>query len=396
MRVFHITYADRLPSIAEHGLDPSAHGPFSTGAYAAHSRGRNFFTHGWDGVSFWMSRYEDFANNDSDTPIEDGLVPVVLAMDVDEDDLSVDDVSRNESIREDFFATKPIAPDEIEVFYDGEWYDLQEAVEADLIDPSEAGEEDGDDGETWFTFKAESPFMPTNDDELENPDVIKRNPPVAVTKTQASAAWVQLGRPRVDLEQLRMGMEVEQEHTDDILEAAKVAIDHLDEFEDYYDRLAVMEERARRHLPPNGLRPNGSSAHDEFNTLVLVLRRMYPDFGTLVFVEDDAAHDGGRHYAYCGKTKDGAEIAFASAADDHLSPDQMRAMMAHEIGHAIDFRYGRRVLERQFGNALASDGELRADQIAETVFGFPINYDAKCAYVQTAAPGVYPRPRGLR
>lgn len=217
-----------------------------------------------------------------------------------------------------------------------------------------------------------------------------------VSKAQASAAWVQLGRPRVDLEQLQLGMEVEQEHTGDLLEAAQIAVDHLDEFADYYTRLTIMEMRAQRGMPPNPLRPNGSSVRDEFNMLFLVLQYKFPDFGTLTLLEDDDAHDGGRHYAYCGKTRDGADIAFASEASTDLGPENIRAMMAHEMGHALDFRYGKARLEQVLDDRFAADDELRADQIAESVFGFPINYDAKCAYVQTIKAGVHPRPKGLR
>lgn len=55
----------------------------------------------------------------------------------------------------------------------------------------------------------------------------------------------------VDLEQLRIGMEVELEHgrrdpmtnvtDDDPVRTAKIALAHLRELPDYYTRLAVME-----------------------------------------------------------------------------------------------------------------------------------------------------------
>jgi hypothetical protein len=55
----------------------------------------------------------------------------------------------------------------------------------------------------------------------------------------------------VDLDQLRRGMEVELEHglrdpatnvtDDDPVTTAKIALAHLRELPDYYDRLAVME-----------------------------------------------------------------------------------------------------------------------------------------------------------
>ena len=62
---------------------------------------------------------------------------------------------------------------------------------------------------------------------------------------------------RFDVEQLRIGMEVELEHgtrdpetnvtDDDIVVTAKIARAHLNEFPDYYARLAVMEAEAEAH-----------------------------------------------------------------------------------------------------------------------------------------------------
>ncbi len=61
---------------------------------------------------------------------------------------------------------------------------------------------------------------------------------------------------RYDLEQFRMGLEVEQEHgtanpltnitDDDIILTGKIAIAHLNEFPDYYDRLKKMENDAHK------------------------------------------------------------------------------------------------------------------------------------------------------
>jgi len=59
-----------------------------------------------------------------------------------------------------------------------------------------------------------------------------------------------------DVEQFRMGMDVELEHglhdpstnvtDDDAVVTAKIALAHLNEFPDYYTRLERMEEEARR------------------------------------------------------------------------------------------------------------------------------------------------------
>jgi Protein of unknown function (DUF5661) len=59
-----------------------------------------------------------------------------------------------------------------------------------------------------------------------------------------------------DVEQFRIGMEVELEHGshdpatdvtgDDPIVTAKIALAHLNEFPDYYTRLEAMEEEAKR------------------------------------------------------------------------------------------------------------------------------------------------------
>lgn len=47
---------------------------------------------------------------------------------------------------------------------------------------------------------------------------------------------------KFDPEQIKMGLEVEKEHTDDPWEALQIAKDHLSEIPDYYTRLKKMEE----------------------------------------------------------------------------------------------------------------------------------------------------------
>jgi hypothetical protein len=62
---------------------------------------------------------------------------------------------------------------------------------------------------------------------------------------------------RFDVEQYRMGLDVELEHgrqdvatnvsDDDDITTGKIALAHLKEFPDYYTRLEKMEEEARRY-----------------------------------------------------------------------------------------------------------------------------------------------------
>jgi hypothetical protein len=65
-----------------------------------------------------------------------------------------------------------------------------------------------------------------------------------------------------DVEQFRMGMDVELEHgtrdletnvtDDDVTVTAKIARAHLNEFPDYYSRLAVMEADAEAYWAARG------------------------------------------------------------------------------------------------------------------------------------------------
>lgn len=62
---------------------------------------------------------------------------------------------------------------------------------------------------------------------------------------------------KFDVEQFRMGMDVELEHglvdprtnvtNDDSLMTGKIALAHLNEFSDYYTRLAKMEKEGEAH-----------------------------------------------------------------------------------------------------------------------------------------------------
>ena len=81
------------------------------------------------------------------------------------------------------------------------------------------------------------------------------------TRTEALAVATRLGLDfeelKYDLEQFRMGLDVELEHGprdpetdvsgDDQIITGKIALAHLKEFPDYYTRLAVLESEAAAH-----------------------------------------------------------------------------------------------------------------------------------------------------
>lgn len=53
-----------------------------------------------------------------------------------------------------------------------------------------------------------------------------------------------------DPQELKMGIEIEKEHTKDEDKARKIALDHLAEIPDYYSRLKKMESGAKGMSPP--------------------------------------------------------------------------------------------------------------------------------------------------
>ena len=79
------------------------------------------------------------------------------------------------------------------------------------------------------------------------------------TTEEAKKIGAQLGLDwsRFDVEQFRMGMDVELEHgladshtnvtNNDPLTTGKIALAHLNEFPDYYTRLHEMEEEAEKY-----------------------------------------------------------------------------------------------------------------------------------------------------
>ena len=58
---------------------------------------------------------------------------------------------------------------------------------------------------------------------------------------------------KFDQEQIKMGLKVEMEHTDDPMVAIEITMDHLTEFPDYYTRLDKMEKQAKGDTKSEGM-----------------------------------------------------------------------------------------------------------------------------------------------
>lgn len=163
--LYHVTYYGKLPSIAERGLVPSGSaglGSILQQGYDYHSRGKVFLTE-LGGVFFWHGRLEAGAENESDNPYEDGLTPVVLRIDIDNSDFSVDpdELGTRDAVRDAFYTTETIGPEDIEVYNGSEWVPIEDW---DTIDPEGAYEfeDDPDSDEPLAHFREyyDDPLFP--------------------------------------------------------------------------------------------------------------------------------------------------------------------------------------------------------------------------------------------
>lgn len=151
---------------------------------------------------------------------------------------------------------------------------------------------------------------------------------------------------------------------------------------------------ATSDLTENGhAMPHARAAFDEcFDALL----EQFPDFGELELHQDEKAgsdngHGSERQFGYC---MDGKPIRVAFAAKTEKLPvANIRGLMAHEFGHALDYRYGDK-LGKMLGQRLPAGVERRADAVAQAVFGKTIKYDSRDIQC-VACRGKSARPRRL-
>lgn len=135
-----------------------------------------------------------------------------------------------------------------------------------------------------------------------------------------------------------------------------------------------------------------ASFHRHFDKV----ERAFSDMGTVdLYVDESAGADNGagaeRQFGFCVNKKP-ISIAFAPKTE-MLPKKYIDGLMAHEFGHAIEFRYGRKALEEKWG-ALPESIERRADKIASLTFGVTIEY-GKLNIQCVSCGGKKIRPRHL-
>lgn len=157
--LYHVTYYNRLPNIAQSGLrvgmDRSIGGP----SLDTHSTQGTFLSED-DGISFWYSRAEEFAEHKSDNFFEEGLIPVVLRINsggFDEDDLIEDKPGSDDSLSGAYIYPKTIKPNFIDVWDGNSWISV---LNYDQIDIEQAIEIDEEGDEQYIYFNSSTPLLP--------------------------------------------------------------------------------------------------------------------------------------------------------------------------------------------------------------------------------------------
>ena len=155
--LYHVTWYKDLGSIDESGLDTGAGKALGKGGYGGHSSGRLFMTDE-GGLFFWFGRMEEHATHDSDDPLGDGHVPVVLRF-PEPESIEPDEAGTSDAKSDAFYTEGAVDSYDIEVWDGSSWIPLEDWGD---IDPSISFDVDEDEGEEWHVFKdvRQNPLFP--------------------------------------------------------------------------------------------------------------------------------------------------------------------------------------------------------------------------------------------
>ncbi len=140
-KLYHVSTADRLPSIAKQGLQIKGRKP-SIGVkgtpYEKYSKGRVFATDG-DGIGYWVDTTSKFVEYNFDNYAEDGIAPVVLRIS-NPKGVEYDGIGSHDAGAPAYFSSEPIAPNRLDVWDGEKWVPVSEHKTLDL---SQAFDESG-------------------------------------------------------------------------------------------------------------------------------------------------------------------------------------------------------------------------------------------------------------
>ena len=154
---YHVTTYPRLKPISKRGLIPDQKRGIGPKLYNSHRKGAVFLTE-WAGVFFWYDLAEEWSYAHSDSPAEEGIVPIVLRVHQPAQSQLVEDALGTAEAR--CRAWKCLGgipnPADIEVWSGDQWVLVKDAF--DFVDPKDGVEDN------QLISWMESPLMPTGDE----------------------------------------------------------------------------------------------------------------------------------------------------------------------------------------------------------------------------------------
>lgn len=153
--LYHITYYNRLPSIAANGLLPNMARSIGGAAYDSHSRGGMFLTEA-DGVNFWYDKAEEFAEYNSDDLYKDKFVPVVIqVLACYFDDIKPDKIGTEDAKVKAWKAQVGVPPRYLKIWTGTSWASITSYSRVDWKSALNV------DTDGYCYFKSENPLKPT-------------------------------------------------------------------------------------------------------------------------------------------------------------------------------------------------------------------------------------------
>lgn len=147
---FHVTFSKNIKGILAQGLSKRMESNF----YKIENAYQGvFFSTCEDDISYWFSKFEELAANNSDDYVKASLVPVVLKFDV-QGQFEIDKIARDEDHRFcSYYSDVTIPSNQISFYYNG-WHNLSEFKNEMIL---KAVDEDG-----YFLRNSQNPFYPSN------------------------------------------------------------------------------------------------------------------------------------------------------------------------------------------------------------------------------------------
>jgi hypothetical protein len=150
---YHITYAKNLNGIATGGLRMNYRPNWQHGGYDIHSKNGLFVT-SLQGVTYWLNRYEQLAEHNSDNVRKDWLIPVILRFKLHQERLKGDELADGNP---GWIYDKNIRPERLELWTGYKWVG-DGYISRNAINPRDFLTPERTDGEILWYFKQKYPL----------------------------------------------------------------------------------------------------------------------------------------------------------------------------------------------------------------------------------------------